>query len=145
MGLPGNSVSKESSCSVGDLGSIPGLGRSPGEAIGYPLQDSWPSSLMAQTVKNPPATRETEFSAWVRKIPLEERVATHFSVLAWRIPTDRGTWWAAVRRLQKVQLSTAQQLYLQSQQTEEIVDECLKEVSGLGLDATSIFRTKRGK
>ena len=40
-------------------------------------------------VKNPPAmqeTRETGFHPWVRKIPLEEGMATHSSVLAWRIP-----------------------------------------------------------
>ena len=37
-GFPGGSASKESSCNAGDLGSIPGLGRSPGEGHGYPLQ-----------------------------------------------------------------------------------------------------------
>ena len=36
-GFPGGSDSKESTCNAGDLGSIPGLGRSPGEGIGYPL------------------------------------------------------------------------------------------------------------
>ena len=40
MGFPGSSVGKESACSVGYLGSIPGLGRSPGEGISYPLQYS---------------------------------------------------------------------------------------------------------
>ena len=35
-----SSVSKESSCNVGDMGSIPGSGRSPGEGNGYPLQYS---------------------------------------------------------------------------------------------------------
>ena len=40
MGFPGGSTGKESACSVGDLGSIPGLGRSPGEGKGYPLQYS---------------------------------------------------------------------------------------------------------
>ena len=40
MGFPDSSVGKESTCSVGDLGSIPGLGRSPGEGKGYPLQYS---------------------------------------------------------------------------------------------------------
>ena len=39
-GFPGNSASKESTCNVGDLGSIPGLERSPGEGIGDPLQYS---------------------------------------------------------------------------------------------------------
>ena len=53
-------------------GSIPGLGRSPGEGIGYPLQYSW-ASLVAQLVKNPPAMQET----WVGKIPWRrERLPT---------------------------------------------------------------------
>ena len=47
-------------------------------------------SLVAQTVKNPPVMRET----WVRSLgwvdPLEEGKETHSSILAWRIPTDRG-------------------------------------------------------
>ena len=37
LGFPGGSAGKESACNVGDLGSIPGLGRSPGEGKGYPL------------------------------------------------------------------------------------------------------------
>ena len=40
MGLPCGSAGKETACSVGDLGSIPGFGRSPGEGKGYPLQHS---------------------------------------------------------------------------------------------------------
>jgi len=40
LGFPGGSASKESACNVGDLGSIPGLGRSPEEGKGYPLQYS---------------------------------------------------------------------------------------------------------
>ena len=40
LGFPGSSAGKESTCSAGDLGSIPGLGRSPGEGKGYPLQYS---------------------------------------------------------------------------------------------------------
>ena len=38
QGFPGGSAGKESAYSAGDLGSIPGLGRSPGEGKGYPLQ-----------------------------------------------------------------------------------------------------------
>ena len=64
---------------------IPGLGRSAGEGIGYPLQYSW-ASLVAQLVKNPPAMQET----WVRSLgwedPLEKGKATYSSILAWRIP-----------------------------------------------------------
>ena len=48
MGYPGSSVGKESACNAGDPGSIPGLGRSPGEGIGYPLQYSW-ASLVAHS------------------------------------------------------------------------------------------------
>ena len=40
LGFPCGSAGKESACNVGDLGSIPGLGRSPGEGKGYPLQFS---------------------------------------------------------------------------------------------------------
>ena len=40
LGFPGGSGDKESICNAGDLGSIPGLGRSPGEGNGYPLQYS---------------------------------------------------------------------------------------------------------
>ena len=47
-------------------------------------------------VKNLPAMQET----WVRSLgwedPLEKGMATHSNVLAWRIPMDRGAWWAAV-------------------------------------------------
>ena len=51
VGFPGSSADKESSCNVGDPGLIPGLGRSAGEGIGYPLQYSW-ASLVAQLVNN---------------------------------------------------------------------------------------------
>ena len=54
MGFPDGSDGKDSACNVGDLGSVPGLGRSPGEGNGYPLQYSW-ASLVAQLVKNMPA------------------------------------------------------------------------------------------
>ena len=40
MGFPGDSAAKESACNAGDLGLIPGLGKSPGEGNGYPLQYS---------------------------------------------------------------------------------------------------------
>ena len=40
MGFPGGLDGKESACNAGDLGSIPGSGRSPGEGNGYPLQYS---------------------------------------------------------------------------------------------------------
>ena len=64
---------------------IPGLGRSPGEGIGYPLQYSW-ASLVAQMVKNLTAMQETWVQSLGQEDPLEEGTATHSSILAWRIP-----------------------------------------------------------
>ena len=51
---------------------------------------------MAQTGKNLPAMQETWVLSLGWKDPLEKRVATHSSILAWRIPMDRGAWWATV-------------------------------------------------
>ena len=84
-GFPDSSVSKESACNAGDPGSIPGLERSAGEGIGYPLQYSW-SSLVAQLVKNLPAMEATWVRSLVWEDPLEKGTATHSSILAWRIP-----------------------------------------------------------
>ena len=75
-------------------------GSSPGEGIGYPLQFYW-APLVAQMVKNPPAMWET----WVRSLDwedlLEESLTTHSSIVAWRIPMDRGAWQAAVHGVAK--------------------------------------------
>ena len=64
---------------------IPGLGRSAGEGIGYPLQFSW-AFPMAQLVKNLPAMQETLIRSLGWEDPLEKGKATHSSILAWRIP-----------------------------------------------------------
>ena len=69
---PGNSAGKESTCSAEDPSSIPRSERSPGEAIGYPLQYSW-ASLLAQMVKNLPTRWETRVRS-----------------LAWEDPWRRG-------------------------------------------------------
>ena len=50
LGFPCGSAGKESTCNVGDLGSIPGLGRFPGEGKGYPLQYSGLEKSMDYTV-----------------------------------------------------------------------------------------------
>ena len=56
-------------------------------------------SSMAQRVKNLPAVQETQ-ETWIRSLgqedPLEEGMATHSSILAWRIPKDGGAWQATV-------------------------------------------------
>ena len=55
------------------------------KGLGYPLQYSW-ASLVAQMVKNPPAMQEIRVQSLGRKDPLEESVATHSNILAWRLP-----------------------------------------------------------
>ena len=109
------SDSEEFTWNVGDLGSIPGLGRSPGEGKGYPLQYSglensmdcivhrvaksrtclsnfyfislhfW-ASLVARIVKNLPTMQKTWVWSLSQEDPLEKEMATHSSILAWRIP-----------------------------------------------------------
>ena len=95
-----NSVGKESACNAEEASSIPGSGRSAGEGIGYPLQYSW-TSLVAQLVKNPPTMQETWVPSLGWEYLLEEGMATHSSILAWRIPMDRGAWWAIVHGVAK--------------------------------------------
>ena len=96
MGFPDSSVGKESACNAGDPSSIPGLGRSAGEGIGYPPQYSW-ASVAAQLVKNLLTMRET----WVRSLgwedPLEKGKGIRSSILAWRIP------WTVVHGITKRQ------------------------------------------
>ena len=54
-------------------------------------------------VRTLPAMQEV----WVRSLgwedPLGEGMATHFSILAWRIPMDKGAWWATVHEVAKSQ------------------------------------------
>ena len=71
------------------------------ERLPSPVFLGSPGILGLQTVKNPPAMRET----WVRSLgwedPLDEGMATHSSILASRIPVDRGAWRAAVHGIKK--------------------------------------------
>ena len=60
-GFPGGSAGKESACNVGDLGSIPGLGKSPGEGKGYPLQYSGLENSMAYIVHAKSQTPLSDF------------------------------------------------------------------------------------
>ena len=61
------------------------MGGSPGEGRGYPLQYSW-ASLVAQLVKNLFTMQETWVQSLGSEDALEQGVATHSSILAWRIP-----------------------------------------------------------
>ena len=70
--FPCSSAGKVFACNAGDLSSIPGSGRPPGEGIGYPFQYSW-ACLAAQ---KPPAMWETWVWAPGWEDPLEEGLAT---------------------------------------------------------------------
>ena len=72
--FPDSSAGKESACNPEDPGSIPGWGIQPLRI------------LVAQMIKKPPAMRETRVRSLGREDPLEEGMATHSSILAWRIP-----------------------------------------------------------
>ena len=110
MGFPGGSADKESARNAGYLGSIPGLGRSPGEGKGYPLQYSGLENSMDcifHAVAESDTTEPERLSLsllrwlsgkesacqcrcvldpWVRKIPAEKERATHPNILTWEIP-----------------------------------------------------------
>ena len=93
----------ESTCSAGDPGSIPGLGRSCGKGKGYPLQyfglKNSLDCIVHVVAKSQPAIQKT----WVQSLgwedPLEKGMATHSSILAWKIP-----WTEESNRLQSVRL-----------------------------------------
>ena len=59
------------------------------------------ASLVARMVKNLPLMWETWVPSLGWEALLKDGLATHFSILAWRIPMDRGAWWATVHRVAK--------------------------------------------
>ena len=67
----------------------------------YPNKRNIRASLVAQMVKNPPAMWETWVQSLCWKDPLEEGMATHSSIFAWRIPMDRRSWQATVHGVPK--------------------------------------------
>ena len=69
-------------------------------AVRFPV---FMASLVAQLVKNLPAMQKTLVLSLGWEDPLEEGMATHCSILAWRIPIGRGTWWAIVHGVTKTQ------------------------------------------
>ena len=102
MGFPHSSSGKESTCNAGDLGSIPGLGRPPGEGKGYPLQYSGLENSRNYTVHGvaKSRTRLSDFHfhicTWLQEKPGEENGnPLQYSCL--ENPMDRGAWQAIVR------------------------------------------------
>ena len=66
------------------------------------LKNNTRASLVAQLVRNLPAMRETWVQSLVWEDPLEEGIATHSRILAWRIPMDREAWQATVYRVSEL-------------------------------------------
>ena len=102
------------------------------------------ASLVTQMVRNLPAIRETwaGFLGW--EDPLEEGMATHSSVLAWRIPMDRGAWQAIVLGVAKnqtrlSQLSTAPEDSKNKEECKKFpeVDPCGSVAAPLNYNQTS--------
>ena len=62
MGFPGDSEVKASACNVGDLGSVPGLGRSPGDRNGYPLQENSMDSIVHGVAKSQTQLNDFRFT-----------------------------------------------------------------------------------
>ena len=54
-------------------------------------------------VKNHPAKQETQVLSLDQEGPLEKEMTSHFRTLAWKIPMDRGAWWATVCGVTKSQ------------------------------------------
>ena len=67
----------------------------------YPFLASF--CLVAQSVKSLPAMWETRVQPLGREDPLEKEMATHSSILAWRITMGGGAWWATVHGVTKSQ------------------------------------------
>ena len=57
--------------------------------------------LVMQMVKNLPASQETQVRSPGQEDSLEKGMATHSSILTWRIPTDRRAWGATAHRVAK--------------------------------------------
>ena len=83
QGFPCGSAGEESACNVGDVGLIPGLGRSLEEGKGYPLQYS---GLEKSVEKSLGSQRVGHNSAAFTFTFLKKEMATHSNILAWEIP-----------------------------------------------------------
>ena len=100
IGIPDSSAGKESACSAGEPGSIPGSGRSAREGIDDPPQYSW-ASLLARWYRLYLQYERPGFNPWGRKIPWRREwlPSSTFWVISGNIPEnamDRGAWLATV-------------------------------------------------
>ena len=106
-GCPGSSTGKESSCKVGDPGSIPGSGSFPWkrDRLPTPVFKGFPGGLYGKES----ACHEGDLGSILgREDPQEEAMATHSGILTWRIPMDRGAWQATYSPWGHQELDTAE-------------------------------------
>ena len=91
LGFPCGSAGKESTCDVGDLGSIPGLGRSPGEGKGYPLQYSGLENSMDSIVHGvtKSQTRLSNFHFHFWYLFFKGRLRHHETKGKWPLPSNQ--------------------------------------------------------
>ena len=84
LGFPGGSDGKESACNVGDVGSIPGLGRSPGGGHDNPLQYSCPGESHGQRSL-------VGYSPWgCKELDMTERLSTVYCDLIYLLPSEQA-------------------------------------------------------
>ena len=69
---------------------------------------------MAQEVKNLPAIQETQVQSLGREDSLEKGMATHSSILSWRISMDRGAWRATIHEVAKSQTRLTKDVHTQT-------------------------------
>ena len=87
FGFPCGWAGKESVCNAGDLGSIPGLGRSLGEGNGYPLQNSGLENSMDCIVRGVAKSQTQQWLSLSLVYYISEKaMATHSSTVVWEIP-----------------------------------------------------------
>ena len=98
--LPGGSVSKEFACHAGDLGSIPGSGRSSEEGNIYPLQYSW-ASLVVQLVKGSSCNAGDLGSIPGSGRSSEEGNGNPLQYSCLKNPMNGGAWWATLHGIAK--------------------------------------------
>ena len=87
MGFPGGSAGKEFNCNVGDLGSIPGLARCPGEGKGYPLQYSALENFM-DCIVHGVAKSQTPLSDFTQSLT-HDKASTNGKLL---LMDEQGKW-----------------------------------------------------
>ena len=119
---PGLSLSSETPCPRGDSLSNVFKGLT-GDIVSFPfthrLHCKWASQIV-QTVKNLP---ETWVQSLVQEYPMEKGMATHTSILTWRIPWTKGAWQAIYNPWGRKVLNVTERLTLSCKSVSELSEE----------------------